>query len=126
MKTFLKSLKYKLQFWDFLWSIPLAFIAFLGYGVLGNLIFGEGFGFYDATFTHAYVYAALLIVGANAVTQLGLYFNARRIHTFFYKDAKKLFEDLEPKWKLCIGLGLFVFFYSLYFLSLLLVWKLLV
>lgn len=122
----IKRIIHILQFWDFIWSLPLAFVSFIAYGVLGNYIFGEGFGFYDPSMIQAFVYAAMLVVGANAITQLGIYFNARKVHDFFYKEAKTSFQNLEPKFKLCVGLTLFVFFYALYFLSLLFVWKVLV
>lgn len=108
-----------LKEFDFIWSLPAAFIGFVTFPIIGQLIWGEGFGFYSPEFFHAGIYAGLIVVLFNSFTQMGIYINFPALYKYYLQDG---FENL-PIWQRAI---LFLFVYVFFFSSLLLVWKALV
>jgi len=67
-----------LKEYDFVWSIPLAFLGFYLFAYFGESLFGEGFAFYPPSFFHAGIYAGLIVVLFNSFTQMGIYINFPR------------------------------------------------
>lgn len=114
----IKKIFYWLQKWDVMWSAPLAFVAFIAFALIAQLVFGESFGSYDPSMYQAAIYAIGISVLFNGTIFLGLWFNWRKIYNYYLTDSKKDFEKLEAWQRLFI---LFVS-YWLYFLALLLVW----
>lgn len=104
---------------DFIWSVPLAFISFVAFGVFGEWFFGEGFASYDPSFVQAIVYTSLTIVSFNAITLMGLWFNFRTVYNYYIYESKKEYKELSPIYKLGILLFLYVFVMSLCFV----VWR---
>jgi hypothetical protein len=109
-----KIKKFLFQF-DFIWSIPVAFLGFVAFPYLGEYLFGHGFGFYPPEFFHAGLYAGLVIVLFNSITQMGIYFNFPEIYEYYLGAG---FENL-PTWQKAV---IFLFVYSFYYASLLAVW----
>jgi hypothetical protein len=127
-----KKLKFHLQLWDGIWSVPLAMLAFLGAGIGLQLFFTDpsdpqgGPGFYDPSFIQASIYGAALLVFMNLVAWLGIYFNFRGLWRYFYGTrtpdgtvtnlSKEDFKNLKP-WQ---RLGLLLFIYLFFMVALLL------
>jgi len=117
-----KKLLYYIMKHDWVWSVPLAFIGFVSFALIGQFLLTEAptpenpnpdpyMGFYSPEFLHAAIYAAFLMVFANMIVQLGLTFNFKTVHTFMYGSAKNDFKNL-PGWaKILLSLFLYVFFF---------------
>jgi predicted membrane protein len=108
MRTLLKSIKYKLQLFDGLWSIPLAFLAFVYFGYISTVYFGDPL--ISIEYLQQVLLAGLILVFANFVAFLGGYFNFRGLQKYFYSQEIKV----ETKNKLTawqrIKLYLWVYF----------------
>jgi len=117
-----KKLLYYLQKNDWIWSLPLGFMGFILYPILGVLIWGEGFAAYPPEFLHAAIYAALIMVIGNTVVQLGMNFNWRTVHRYIYNGGRKDFKE-SPVW---LKLGFTLFIYVFYFVCFLSIWAVLV
>jgi len=115
MKIAKKILSFLMEM-DFIWSIPAAFIGFVLFPIIGQYLFGDGFGFYSPSFFHAGIYAGLIVVLFNSFTQIGIYINFPKLYQFYLGDG---FENL-PTLQKCV---IFLFTYCFFFLSLLLVWS---
>jgi hypothetical protein len=91
----LKRIKFHLQLWDGIWSVPLGMLLFLGCGVFLQTIFYNrddpqgGPGFYDPSFLQSAFYASCMQVFINFVVWLGIHFNFRRI---------KHYHTGQPTW----------------------------
>lgn len=103
---------------DFIWSVPLAFLSFIGFGIFGEWFFGEGFAFYDPSFFHAVIYTALTLITFNAVALTGLWFNFRTVYKYYIGDSKTDYKNLEPKFKI----GLFFILYFTFMFICLFIW----
>lgn len=108
-----------LQEFDFIWSLPLAFLGFYLFAYYGENIFGEGFAFYPPSFFHAGIYAGLIVVLFNSLTQMGIYINFPVIYKYYLQEG---FDNL-PTWQKAL---IFSFIYLFYFFALLTVWSLVV
>jgi hypothetical protein len=108
MRDILKSIKYKLQLFDGLWSIPLAFLAFVYFGYISTVYFGDPL--ISIEYLQQVLLAGLILVFANFVAFLGGYFNFRGLQKYFYSQEIKV----ETKNKLTawqrIKLYLWVYF----------------
>ena len=106
--------KFLFQF-DFIWSIPLAFLGFVLFPILGQAIFGDGFGFYPPEFFHAGVYSGLITILFNSITQMGIFFNFPELYQYYLGEN---YQNLPP-WLRAV---IFLFVYSFFYVSLLVVW----
>ncbi len=108
MRDLLKSIKYKLQLFDGLWSIPLAFVAFTAFGYISSVYFGDPL--ISIEYLQQVLMAALILVFANFVVFLGINFNFRSLQKDFYSRDLKLFSKMElTSWQK-IKLYLLVYF----------------
>lgn len=112
MKKILKTLSYKLQLFDFTWSLPLAILGFFMWNYISVKIFNDP----DLSiewFSFA-VESSLILMLFWAVVTMGAFFFMRKIFRYFNsKDAKEDFNKL-PSW-------LKIFSYPLFCLVLLVV-----
>jgi hypothetical protein len=88
MKKLLKNVAYKFQMFDGIWSIPLAFIAFLLVGTWSMNYFGDPL--ISIEYLQQVMLAGLILVFANFVAFLGGYFNFRGLQRYFYSKELKL------------------------------------
>jgi hypothetical protein len=88
MKDSLKKLIYKLQLFDGLWSIPLAFLAFTYFGYLSTVYFGDPL--ISVEYLQQVLLSGLILVFANFVAFLGGYFNFRGLQKYFYSQEIKV------------------------------------
>lgn len=98
----MKKLKYFIQKWDGLWSVPLAFFIFYYAGVLLTTYFGYGTGSYDPGFLQPLFLAAVVVIGATNAGVLGLYFTVKGIHNYLYGqkgDNGKIINFSKVDWK---------------------------
>ena len=118
MKIIKKILSFFREF-DFFWSLPLAFIGFIFYPVIGEKIWGEGFTGYSPEFFQAGLYAGLIAILFNSLTQMAIYINFPELYKYYLKDG---FQEL-PTW---IKILSFLFVYCLFYFSLLTIWRVVV
>lgn len=91
----LKKIKFHLQLWDGVWSVPLAMVLFVGFGVLLQWYFADPAdpqgapGFYDPSYLQAAFYASAMQVFINFVVWLGIHFNFRRVKHYHSGQAQK-------------------------------------
>ena len=93
MKNVIKSLKYRLQLFDGLWSIPLAFFAFMYAGSLSLTYFGDPL--ISIQYLQQVMMAGLILVFANFVVFLGIRFNFRSLQRDFYSKDLKYYAKME-------------------------------
>ena len=108
MRTILKSIKYRLQLFDGLWSVPLAFVAFTYFGYLSAEYFGDPI--ISIQYLQQVLMAALILVFANFVVFLGINFNFRQLQKDFYSKDLKYFANMELNSWQKIKLYLLVYF----------------
>jgi hypothetical protein len=119
MKDKLKKLIYNLQLFDGLWSIPLAFTAFMVFGYLSATYFGDPL--ISIEYLQQVLLSGLILVFANFVAFLGGYFNFRGLQKYFYsKEIKVETKNKLTSWQR-IKLYLWVYF-GLLFSFLLILW----
>ena len=110
----MKKIIKKLQMFDGLWSIPIAFFLFLLAGSYSAEYFGDGL--ISTEYIQQVILAALVMIFANFVVFLGAFFNFRGLQNYFYsKDAKAEFEYSSTPWQrivlyLVVYFGLFLSF----------------
>ena len=115
----IKKILHILREFDFIWSIPSAFLMFISFPILGGIIWGESFSGYDPSFFHAGIYALMLGVLFNGATQMGIFFNFPELYDYYLSD----FSKIEPLWLKAL---IFLFVYAFFFVSFLLIWKVIV
>lgn len=108
MRNLLKSLKYRLQLFDGLWSVPLAFVAFTYFGYISAEYFGDPI--ISIQYLQQVLMAALILVFANFVVFLGINFNFRQLQKDFYSKDLKYFANMELNSWQKIKLYLLVYF----------------
>lgn len=110
----MKKIIKKLQMFDGLWSIPIAFFVFLLAGSYSAEYFGDGL--ISTEYIQQVLLAALVMIFANFVVFLGAFFNFRGLQNYFYsKDAKAELEYSSTPWQrivlyLVVYFGLFLSF----------------
>jgi hypothetical protein len=108
MKNLIKKIFYNLQLFDGVWSIPLAFIAFMYVGNLSMEYFGDPL--ISIEYLQQVVMAGMILVFANFVAYLGGYFNFRGLQRHFYsKQTKSETKNTLTAWQK-IKLYLWVYF----------------
>jgi hypothetical protein len=88
-----KSIKYRLQLLDGVWSIPLAFLAFVYGGYLSETYFGDPL--ISIQYLQQVMMAAMILVFANFVVFLGINFNFRKLQQAFYSKEMRLTARAE-------------------------------
>ena len=110
----MKKIIKKLQMFDGIWSIPIAFFVFLLAGSYSAEYFGDGL--ISTEYIQQVILAALVMIFANFVVFLGAFFNFRGLQNYFYsKDAKQELEYSSTPWQrivlyLVVYFGLFLSF----------------
>lgn len=110
----MKKIIKKLQMFDGIWSIPIAFFVFLLAGSYSAEYFGDGL--ISTEYIQQVILAALVMIFANFVVFLGAFFNFRGLQNYFYsKDAKAELEYSSTPWQrivlyLVVYFGLFLSF----------------
>jgi hypothetical protein len=116
-----KSLRYLLQLYDGVWSIPLAFLFFFLAGYGSYTYFGDAL--ISTEYIQYIVLAALVMVVANFVVFMGLYFNFRTLQRMVYSAQIKqqALTDLSTWQKIVLYVVLYFAYFAafLYILHLL-------
>ena len=109
----LKSLRYKLQLMDGLWSIPLAFLVFALSGTMSVAYFNDAI--ISTEYIQYIVLAALVMVFANFVVFLGIRFNFRALQREIYnKEVKYEINTYLTTWQKVV---LYLLLYAFYFVA---------
>ena len=108
MKDLIKSIKYRLQLFDGLWSVPLAFFAFMYAGYLSATYFGDPL--ISIQYLQQVLMAAMILIIANFVVFLGINFNFRTLQKDFYSKELKHSAKLALSTWQKIKLYLLVYF----------------
>jgi hypothetical protein len=110
----LKSLRYKLQLIDGIWSIPLAFLVFAISGTVSVAYFNDAI--ISTEYIQYIVLAALVMVFANFVVFLGIRFNFRALQREIYnKEVKYEINTYLTTWqKVLLYLCLYAFYFAAY------------
>jgi hypothetical protein len=110
----LKSLRYKLQLIDGLWSIPLAFLVFAISGTISVAYFNDAI--ISTEYIQYIVLAALVMVFANFVVFLGIRFNFRALQREIYNKEIKydINQFLTTGQKVVLYLLLYAFYFAAY------------
>ena len=117
MRTILKSIKYRLQLFDGLWSIPLAFVAFTYFGYLSAEYFGDPI--ISIQYLQQVLMSSLILVFANFVVFLGINFNFRNLQKEFY--SKELSRSAKMQLNSWQRIKLYLAVYFGFLLSFLLI-----
>jgi hypothetical protein len=109
-----KSLRYKLELLDGLWSIPLAFLVFAVSGTMSVAYFNDAI--ISTEYIQYIVLAALVMVFANFVVFLGIRFNFRALQREIYnKEIKYDINQFLTTWqKVVLYLLLYAFYFAAY------------
>jgi len=107
-KIWLKKLLYKLQLFDGLWSIPIAFIAFSVFGYISSVYFGDPL--ISIEYLQQVFMAALILVFGNFIVFVGINFNFRNLQKEFYSKDLQYYSKMELNSWQKIKLYLFVYF----------------
>lgn len=116
----MKKLKYFLQKWDGIWSVPLSFAlyAFIGY-FLSNL--GLAVGTFDLGFIQPLFLAACVVIFATNMAVAGVYFTFRGVHNYIYgnrdsrtgkfiKSSQYDWRNIAPEKRIYLGFGLIIYY----------------
>jgi hypothetical protein len=110
----MKKILRKLQLFDGIWTIPLAFFLFLLAGSYSAEYFGDGL--ISTEYIQQVLLAVLIMIIGNFVVFLGSFMNFRGIQNYFYsKEAKIETEYSTSPWQrivlyLVVYFGLFLLF----------------
>jgi hypothetical protein len=110
--TALKAALYKMQLFDGLWSIPLAFAVFIMAGGVSVHYFNDAI--ISTEYMQYVALAAVIMVIANFVIFLGIRFNFRELQRQVYsKEMKQDFRNSLTTWqKLLLYFGVYFFFFA--------------
>jgi len=108
----LKAALYKLQLFDGIWSIPLAFAVFIVAGGVSVHYFNDAI--ISTEYMQYVALAAVIMVIANFVIFLGIRFNFRELQRQVYsKEMKQDFRYSLTTWqKLLLYFGVYFFFFA--------------
>jgi hypothetical protein len=115
----MKKIKYLLQQFDAIWSLPLAFFSFWTVGVLMVKMFGYTTAIYDMSFIQPLFLAVTVVVGVSTFSTLGLYFSFRGIYTYLYgykNSQKKVINKSKEAWEKLAPLSQIIISFTIYFL----------
>ena len=116
-----KFIRYNLQLFDGLWSIPIAFAVFLIAGALSSEYFGDAL--ISTEYVQYIVLASLIMVFANFITFLGIRFNFKALQREVYsKEIKYELNTYLTTWQKVV---LYLLLYAFYFAAFLFVLHLL-
>ena len=109
-----KLIRYNLQLFDGLWSIPIAFALFIIAGTLSAEYFGDAL--ISTEYVQYIVLASLIMVFANFVTFLGIRFNFKALQREVYsKEIKYELNTYLTTWqKVVLYLLLYAFYFAAY------------
>jgi len=116
-----KFIRYNLQLFDGLWSIPIAFAVFLIAGALSAEYFGDAL--ISTEYVQYIVLASLIMVFANFITFLGIRFNFRALQREVYsKEIKHELNTYLTTWQKVV---LYLLLYAFYFAAFLFILRML-
>jgi hypothetical protein len=116
-----KLIRYNLQLFDGLWSIPIAFALFIIAGTLSAEYFGDAL--ISTEYVQYIVLASLIMVFANFITFLGIRFNFKALQREVYsKEIKHELNTYLTTWQKVV---LYLLLYAFYFAAFLFVLHLL-
>jgi hypothetical protein len=116
-----KSLRYNLELFDGLWSIPIAFALFIIAGTLSAEYFGDGL--ISTEYLQYIVLASLIMVFANFITFLGIRFNFKALQREVYsKEIKGEINTYLTTWQKVV---LYLLLYAFYFAAFLFILRML-
>lgn len=111
----LKKLIYKLQLFDGVWSIPLAFVVFSVVGTFSYQYFGDAL--ISTEYLQLVVLAGLVMVFANFVVFMGIRFNFRALqHQIYSKQLKEALNTDLTTWQK-VSLYMLLYFGYLFFFA---------
>jgi hypothetical protein len=107
-----KLIRYNLQLFDGLWSIPVAFALFIIAGTLSAEYFGDAL--ISTEYVQYIVLASLIMVFANFITFLGIRLNFRALQREVYsKEIKYELNTYLTTWqKVVLYLVLYAFYFA--------------
>jgi hypothetical protein len=119
----MKNLKWLLQQFDGIWSIPLSFIMFWFVGVILTGIFGYSTGTYDLGFIQPLFLASAVVIGATNFALIGMWFTLRGLFRYLFgkkmptgdvvNQSKLDWKQLQPIHRFIMALFVLFFFISL-------------
>jgi hypothetical protein len=116
-----KSLRYNLELFDGLWSIPIAFALFIIAGTLSAEYFGDAL--ISTEYVQYIVLASLIMVFANFITFLGIRFNFKTLQREIYsKEIKCEINNSLTTWQKVV---LYLLLYAFYFAAFLFILRML-
>lgn len=120
MKKIFKKIKFVLQLFDGIWSLPIGFAIFFFVGYLIQKIFGYTSGFYDPAFIQPLFLSIAVVVGATNAAILGLYFSLRGFFRYLYGSknhegtlinfSKIDWKRIAPTHRMLIVLSVLIYF----------------
>ena len=116
-----KSVRYNLELFDGLWSIPIAFALFIIAGTLSAEYFGDAL--ISTEYVQYIVLASLIMVFANFITFLGIRFNFKALQREVYsKEIKGEINTYLTTWQKVV---LYLLLYAFYFAAFLFILRML-
>jgi hypothetical protein len=116
-----KLIRYNLQLFDGLWSIPIAFALFIIAGTLSAEYFGDAL--ISTEYVQYIVLASLIMVFANFITFLGIRFNFKALQREVYsKEIKHELNTYLTTWQKIV---LYLLLYAFYFAAFLFILRML-
>jgi hypothetical protein len=116
-----KLIRYNLQLFDGLWSIPIAFALFIIAGTLSAEYFGDAL--ISTEYVQYIVLASLIMVFANFITFLGIRLNFRALQREVYsKEIKYELNTYLTTWQKVV---LYLLLYAFYFAAFLFILRML-
>jgi hypothetical protein len=111
LKDLVKTLKYKLQLFDFVWSLPLAILGFILWGNISVNYFHDPD--LSVEWVSMAVESSLILIFFTAICIGGVYFTARGLFKYFYRKDSGIKEEFQklPSWLKVFSFPLYVFFF---------------
>ena len=115
----MKQLKFLLQLFDGIWSVPLAFALFWLCGIMLQNIFGYTTGVYDPSFIQPLLLSGAIVIGVTNLSVLGLYFTFRGLFRFFYgyKKEGEILNESKQIWQNITSWQKYLLAFSVFFLQ---------
>jgi hypothetical protein len=113
MNTVKKIIRFMIR-WDGIWALPFTITVFILLAIFGQRIFGFWFVPMPLDDLHTAIEAAIIVIAANSLSLLGLWFNFRKIYTYYLTSAKADFSNLQAWQRLLILFFMYCFYVSLF------------